>query len=125
MSKNEKMPSLVLIADDEFLLRLAIAENLRDVGIEVLDVSNAADALATVRAAVTPIEAAVIDYNLPDMKGHVLAAELRKLDNKMMIVIASGYETRAIEKRFAPDERLVFLPKPYTVDDLLAALRRI
>lgn len=59
---------------------------------------------------------------LPDLKGDVLVSELRAIRSNLPIVIASGYHDAALRDKFAKDSGIAFVGKPYSRDDLNAAI---
>jgi DNA-binding response OmpR family regulator len=95
-------------------------EPLERAGYRVEVAGSSVEALNKARLA--PIEAAVIDLGLPDGKGDHLVRELRRLRPRMPVIIASGYPETHLRERFSGEERLAFLPKPYTQEQLLATL---
>ena len=65
---------------------------------------------------------AIVDIGLPDRKGDVLVGELRALHPELPIVIATGYDSAELARRFATDRRIALIRKPYTQDALKAVL---
>jgi hypothetical protein len=68
--------SLILLVDDEELVREATAEGLRELGYEVVEVGTAAKAIELVRRGLRP-DALVTDHMMPGMLGADLAADLQ------------------------------------------------
>ena len=54
---------VVLIVEDDVLLRLVTASNLRTVGFEVIEAANAEEAVTVLRS--VPVDALISDVNLP------------------------------------------------------------
>ena len=64
----------------------------------------------------------LLDFAMPGMSGAEVADRVRVLQPGLPIVFASGYsDTAAIERAVGPSA--VLLRKPFSVDDLEAALR--
>lgn len=114
----------ILVVEDDSILRMFIVEGLREVGYEVEAVATAAEALGRIRDSES-FAGAVIDYGLPDRRGDVLAAEIRKIDGDLPMVIASGYQEEMLRGRFSPDGRTVLLGKPYDGNQLSKALGKL
>jgi CheY-like chemotaxis protein len=74
--------------------------------------------MSTVKLLGGNIDLAIVDVGLPDGKGDRLAAELRTLYPRLPIVIASGYDNDELRRRFAGDDKVQFIGKPYTQADL-------
>jgi len=65
----------------------------------------------------------VSDVVMPEMDGPTLAKELRVRNPNMKIIFVSGYAEDAFEK--TPDQhgKFHFLPKPFTLKQLVAAVK--
>lgn len=112
--------SVVLVVEDEVLIRMIVVDYLEDLGFKVQEASTAASALDKMRAPDCGIDAAIVDIGLPDKQGDVLAAELRAFNPKLPLIIASGYGDTNSKGRFP--EGVVFLGKPYEMKKLEEAL---
>jgi CheY-like chemotaxis protein len=55
------------------------------------------------------------------MQGDQVAAELRRANPRLQIVYMSGYGERLIAE---PSQRVMYLPKPFSAEDLLAAVAK-
>ena len=97
----------------------SLAQDLEALGFDVEEAASAAQALENA----TGICAAIIDFGLPGMKGDELAAELRKRNAVLPLIIASGYGEAQIRERLSPDAFTRFMGKPYNSGQLEAALR--
>jgi CheY-like chemotaxis protein len=114
----------ILVVEDDSILRMFIVDGLRDVGFRVEAVATAAEALGMMHST-DRFDGAVIDFGLPDRRGDVLAAEIRKISIDMPVVIASGYHEDMLRDRFAVDGRTVLLGKPYDGSQLRRALGKL
>ena len=56
---------------------------------------------------------------MPEMDGHEALIELRKISNKLPIIISSGYSEVDITPQFEGENISGFLQKPYQFDELL------
>lgn len=123
-SAQEPSPRL-LIVEDETMVRLALLEELQSLGFKVEDAGSAAEAMEKVDQAPGPIQAAIIDYNLPDRKGDALTAELRALLPDLPVVIVSAYRGDMLSAFFGRDDQVRFLGKPYRVQELVPLLHML
>jgi DNA-binding NarL/FixJ family response regulator len=69
------------------------------------------------------VDAAIVDLGLPDAPGDSLIRELRVVYPALPIVISSGYDQATLRSRFATEQCIEFLSKPYTAEQLEAAIR--
>jgi two-component system, cell cycle sensor histidine kinase and response regulator CckA len=60
---------------------------------------------------------------MPEMDGPTLLKELRKRDPGVKIIFVSGYAEDAFEKSLSEGERPNFLAKPFTLKQLVAAVK--
>ena len=100
--------STILVVEDEVLMRMMIADELRNVGYTVLEASNADEALEVLRH--TPKVGLVFtDFRMPgSMDGAKFAVFVRSAYPVLKIVLTSG-ESAAVDLA----EHDGFFPKPY------------
>lgn len=111
-------PPVALIVEDEDLLRANAATMLEDMGFDVVSTANADEALAVMVG--KPVELLLADIHMPGGRdGLALAREAAERWPEMRIVICSG-RIRATAGQLPPGA--VFVPKPYTVDDIEKAI---
>jgi len=79
---------VVLLVEDDALVRSVTAEIVREFGYEVVEASSAEAAMALLPT--TPIDVLIADIGLPGMSGHLFAAQLRSLRPSLGIVFVSG-----------------------------------
>jgi DNA-binding response OmpR family regulator len=121
MTDQNSGPARVLIVEDEMLVRMFAVDALEDVGFQVLQAGDAAEATRALNGA-SDVAAVIVDMGLPDRQGDQLAGEMRAKLANLPILIASGRSERELKDRFASDERIGVLVKPYTAAMLIGAL---
>jgi CheY-like chemotaxis protein len=103
----------VLVVEDELLVRLAIAEHLRDCGYTVVEVDNAQDAIAVFTCSRFDVDVLFTDVRLRGaMDGFALARWVHANKPAVKVIITSGIG------RWAEDAAKVcadspFIHKPY------------
>lgn len=125
MSSEERTLPIVLLVEDEILIRLVAAEGLGLLGYHVVEAGSARDGLATLREGAGSIAAAVVDIGLPDGKGDELALAIRREMPEVAVIVASGYGDNGLKSRFAGDPLIRVLPKPYQPEDIDVLLREM
>jgi DNA-binding NtrC family response regulator len=65
---------------------------------------------------------AVVDQTMPDLSGEQLIAALREREPSLPVVLMSGYRRK---QGAGAVDRLAFLQKPMTTDQLSAAVRTV
>ena len=103
-------PPVILVVDDEALLRALASENFEDAGYEVIAAENGAAALHAIHAR-PDIRAVFTDVQMPGRPdGLALARTVREASPHCAIVVVSG---RALPERGELAEGVRFVTKPY------------
>ena len=87
--------------------------------------STAGEALDKLRLIPGGVDAMVIDMGLPDSSGDVLVRSVRAIHPSLPIVIASGKGSADVRETFKGIVSIAILNKPYTAEELKAAIRTI
>jgi len=113
---------IVLVVEDETLVRMAIVDHLEEEGFTVLEAANAGQALA-VLAQDRHVSILFTDVDMPgDMDGLRLAAAVRERWPPIKIVVTSGHKSVATAE--LPDDAQ-FFPKPYRPESIVDAFLRM
>lgn len=122
-SQDSQVPVIVLLAEDETLVRMVAAEMLREEGsFKVIEAADADQAL-TVLEATTNVQALVTDVEMPgSLDGFTLARLVRQAWPYIGIVVTSG--------RVRPGPKdlpsgTLFIAKPYSLAALVDAVRTV
>ena len=111
---------VVLIVENDVLLRLVTASNLRDAGFEVIEAANCAEALRVLDR--IPVDVLFSDIDMPgNMDGLALAQWVHRSQADTRIVLTSGAARTPGEVK----EYASFLPKPYAEKDVERLLRSV
>jgi CheY-like chemotaxis protein len=113
-------PQCVLVVEDESIVRLFIADQLRDQGYAVVEAETAEEAIALLSEPNHPsIEAVFTDIQLSGrLSGWDVADAFRLAYPQIRIIYTSGYGEDARRKV----SRSTFLAKPYLPTDVFNAL---
>jgi DNA-binding response OmpR family regulator len=111
----------VLLVEDNTVVRLTLVDFLEEAGLDVLDVSDADDALAMITDPAQHIDILITDLNLgPGDNGLILAANARRHLPNLQIVYATGSPEIFSGHILAPWEKVFF--KPFDTTALVAAV---
>lgn len=113
---------LLLIVEDDELLRERLARALAERGCEVRQAGNV-DAARALAAEETP-ELVLLDLRMPGGSGLDLIPELKQLDPSTRIVVLTGYGSIATALEAVRLGATHYLTKPVDADDVLAAFDR-
>jgi len=116
---------LVLIVDDEPLVRIIATEMLGGLGFTSLAVTTGAEAIAVFTARHGTIAFVILDLTLPDLDGDAIFSRLRAIAPALPVIIASGYSRDEVMQRFVGIPGVAILQKPYGLDALTDAIGSI
>jgi DNA-binding NtrC family response regulator len=114
--------SVVLVVEDEELIRMLAAQTISDAGFDVVEACNADEAIA-VLAARKDIRVVFSDIDMPgSMDGLKLAKAVHDRWPPIEVILTSGKYHPGQERLPARGQ---FMPKPYRADTLVSAVRRM
>jgi CheY-like chemotaxis protein len=103
----------VLVVEDETMVRMPIAEYLRDCGYNVLEAADASEAIATMRTE-GPVSLVFSDIRMPGkMDGVGLAEWFQSHYPSVPVLLTSGYNGGR-NLPVDPISRTRFIEKPYS-----------
>jgi two-component system cell cycle sensor histidine kinase/response regulator CckA len=113
----------ILLVEDEEGLRGLNARGLASRGYTVLQAANGVEAIEAFDGHAGKIDLVVSDVVMPEMDGPTLLTQLRSRDGEVKIIFVSGYAQDAFEKNLSEGEKYSFLAKPFTLKQLVAAVK--
>lgn len=115
----------ILVVEDEILVRLAIADYLRECGYKVHEAVDAQEALAMLQSPQVAIDIVFSDVQMPgDMDGFGLARWIRANKPGVQVILTSGVE-RSADIAASLCEAGPLLRKPYPPQDVVNRIRRL
>ncbi len=116
---------LVLLVDDEETVRTVAQQILERAGFEVVTAKDGIDALEVFEQHKGAVKAVLLDITMPRMGGEDTLLELRRRDEKVPVILSSGYNQQDATNRFVSQGAAGFIQKPYRVRALLDMLREV
>jgi DNA-binding response OmpR family regulator len=110
------MATRVLLLEDQDVTRRSLATLLKSEGYDVLVARNALEAQAL--CADGEPDVAIVDIQLPGLRGDEWALYLKEMSPDTRIIFVSGRPGLAGMDRYGPDVH--FLHKPFAPEQLLA-----
>lgn len=113
-----------MIAEDELIGRMIIKKTLekRFSHCEIIDVENGRAAMEVFRK--LPIHIAILDIEMPGIKGIDVAERIRRENKEIQIIFLSAYDKFEYARRAVSVHALEYVLKPYSEHDLLQAVER-
>jgi CheY-like chemotaxis protein len=111
VAESSTAKDLILVVEDEALIRMHSADMIRDFGFEVIEAMNADEAVSLLES-VSDIKVVFTDIQMPgSMDGLLLAAVVRDRWPPVALLITSG-KVRPPTDDMPPGAR--FISKPYS-----------
>jgi AmiR/NasT family two-component response regulator len=110
----------VVIAEDEALIRLDLAEMLAEEGYEVVGQAGDGEAAVTLVEDLRP-DLAVFDVKMPKLDG-ISAAEHVARSRLAPVVILTAFSQRELVERARDAGAMAYLVKPFSKSDLVPAI---
>ncbi|NJM35413.1 MAG: response regulator, partial [Rhodomicrobium sp.] len=113
----------VLLVEDEDAVRSFAARALATRGYKVLEAASGVQALDVMSEHGGDVDIVVSDVVMPEMDGPTLLKHLRKTNPQIKIIFVSGYAEEAFRNNLDESEKFTFLPKPFSLKKLAAAVK--
>ncbi len=117
-----RLRGLVLLADDESLIRTASRRVLEHVGMEVIEACDGAQAVDLFSSNADRVDLVILDLDMPHLDGEQAFHRLHALAPNVPILISSGYIDAEREQLLQEAGVDGFLHKPYDSAALLKAV---
>ena len=113
---------LVLVVDDEPLIRSTTARSLERAGYRILCAADGQAAVEAFAARSAEVAVVVLDMVMPIMGGAACLAALQRIDPAVRVVIASGYAIEHEAQSCLDRGAACFLEKPFSREQLCDAI---
>lgn len=123
VSGEKKSRPLVLLAEDEGVLRLAIRTMLESLGYDVVVAEDGAAAVDAFARRKTEFDLALVDLQMPEIDGYGVVASIRASVEDLPVIRMSGDSSDARSELLdETDDYSSFLSKPFGISDLKIAI---
>lgn len=112
----------VLLVEDEEMMRSMAETMLKRLGYHVFSARDGVEALEIFQNHMNEIDVVLSDLTMPRMDGWETLTALRHIQPALPVVLASGHDESEVINAERHDLSLVFLHKPYRLEDLRDAL---
>jgi signal transduction histidine kinase/CheY-like chemotaxis protein len=114
-----------LIVDDESSVRAVATRMLAACGLEVMTASSGEEAVAVLEAHPGAISLVLLDLTMPAMNGEETYRRMRAIDRSVPVLLMSGYSEHEASTYFGGQGTSGFIQKPFRLDELKEAIRRV
>ncbi len=116
---------LILIVDDEAAVRTVTKQTLEAFGYRIITAGDGAEAIALYAQHQQAIALVLTDMMMPVMDGPATIQVLMRMNPAVKIIAASGLNANSAVARAVGLGVKHFLPKPYTTQTVLVALKQV
>ncbi|HET97817.1 MAG TPA: response regulator [Desulfurivibrio alkaliphilus] len=121
----ESGSGLILVVDDDPVVRQLAEEALKILGYQVLTAADGLEALEVYRQHQAEIRAVLLDMAMPVMSGREAFLELQKINPDILVVMSSGFrQDERLEEVMQRGAR-AFLQKPYDLTSLAQTMTQV
>ncbi|MFM7359778.1 MAG: ANTAR domain-containing response regulator [Actinomycetota bacterium] len=108
----------ILIAEDETLIRMDLAEMLRENGYEVIGEATNGEEAIMLANELKP-DLAILDVKMPKLDGITAAETIVKISPVLML---TAFSQKDLIERALDAGVMAYVVKPFTIDDLIPAI---
>ncbi len=115
----------ILVVDDEALIQQVAQTSLEEHQYQVLVANDGVEAIALYAEHKQQIQLVLMDMMMPGMDGLTTIRTLRRMNPDVRVVMMSGLSSNGQLAAIAEIGVKAFLPKPYTVKELLSTVQNV
>lgn len=115
----------VFVVDDERIVRITTADDLRDAGYQVREFASAQAALQFMNESDEDVDVVITDLNMPGMNGIEFLAKIRQARPETYVLLMTAFasvDTAVEAMRLGAYD---YISKPFNIEELLLTIERI
>ncbi len=113
----------IYVVDDERIIRVSLADELRDAGYEVFEFANANSALMQMDGVKPNI--VITDFKMPDINGIEFLERIKIIDKNIYVVLMTAYSTVSTAVEAMKLGAYDYIEKPFDNEKVLLIIERI
>jgi CheY-like chemotaxis protein len=125
VARDGSPPQVILVVDDDVLIRLAIAEYLRDCGFHVFEAADGVEAVTILTAAELAVDLVFSDVQMPGMDGVALAQWVQAHRPNTRVLLTTGDAAAVAQRANELCHIGPVVPKPYDHALLVQRIKRM
>jgi CheY-like chemotaxis protein len=114
---------MILVAEDQQLVRAAMVRMLRKEGFTVIEAEDGEDAIERFRQNSDKIRLVLLDVVMPKLHGREVLEVISALRPDVHVVFCTGYAPEAAEIDSLPTDGITIIAKPFTRSALIEAVK--
>jgi len=125
LNEEKKFSGIVLVVDDEDMIRDMTCEMVEFFGFSTLRAADGNEAIRIFAGMPGKIVCVILDLTMPRMDGLATFSRLREIKPDVQVILASGFSEQDATSRFSGQGLAGFIQKPYSMERLQRELSRI
>jgi len=113
----------IFVVDDERIIRVSLADELRDAGFEVFEYANASSAFMQIRNLKPNI--IITDLNMPEMNGIEFLEKIKSFDKNIFVVLMTAYSSVSTAIEAMKFGAYDYIEKPFDNNKILKIIKHI
>jgi signal transduction histidine kinase len=109
---------VILVVDDEDLVRRAAKAALQSYGYTVVEAENGLEGVELFAQMQDSISLVLLDLTMPVMTGEETYRQLKAIRPDVPVIVSSGYDETEAARRFGGENVVDFIKKPYVAQKL-------
>jgi CheY-like chemotaxis protein len=123
--QNFKGEGLILVVEDDEIIREMACDILIENGYEILSAVNGEDAVEIFSKNFHRVKGVFMDSSMPVMSGSEAFLAMKELYPDVKVLFTSGFINDADLKKAIADGQAEFLQKPYSMPELISKARAV
>ncbi len=116
---------LVLLADDEMMVRKLTKTMLEKIGFEVITAENGLDAVRQFKKRADEISLVLLDLTMPVMNGQEAFQEIIALNPEAKVILCSGYSELDLNHNLEAGKFVGSLHKPFSIKEMRQLIKQV
>jgi DNA-binding NtrC family response regulator len=113
----------IFVVDDERIIRVALADDLRDAGHQVQEFANASAAMAQIRDLEPDL--IITDLSMPGMDGIQFMEKVKSYNQDIQVIMMTAYSTVDNAVRAMKIGAYDYFTKPFDSEEMILAVKRV
>ncbi len=119
----DQKKSRILVIDDEPLMRISIADALKDEGYQIFDTDSGREGLRLVQN--DKFDIVITDLMLPEVDGMRILKACKQFSPQTQVILITAYGSVASATEAMKQGAYDYLTKPFSMEDLILMIRRL
>ncbi|MDP1759218.1 MAG: response regulator, partial [Thermodesulfovibrionales bacterium] len=120
-----KGKGVILVIDDEELIRNVARDILRELDYDVLLASGGKEGIKIYADKKDVIDLVILDMIMPEMGGKETFKKLKEINPDVKILISSGYGQDSLPEQVMDNGEAGFIQKPYNINEIAEIIKEV